>query len=427
MPRQTTELTDTQIKRTRPHANKDKLLTDGKGLILRIKPSGSRSWLLNYYTPFTKKRTNIGLGGYPAVPLKKARKKRDKYRALIAENIDPKDYRREAAAEAQTSQANTLVIQARKWLELKKPAISLNYHNRIEHSLELYIFPKLGKIPIHNINAPDTIRVIQHLADKGRTETILKLCRWLNEIMVRAVNGGLIHSNPLAGIKHTLTPERHTSVRQPTIKPAELAGFLRDLNRASITPTTLSLIEWLLHTMVRPGEGAGTLWEEIDLAESLWTIPPERMKGRKNPKTPEERRVPHVVPLSSQALQILEFMKPISGTSKYVFPSSRDNDRHANSEAPNMALKRMGYKGKLVAHGLRSLASTTLNEQEFNPDIIEAALAHVDNNSIRGTYNQAEYIEQRRVLMQWWGSHIEEAGTGQKSDKAYKHLKVVSK
>jgi len=314
---------------------------------------------------------------------------------LLAEDIDPKEHRRELSAKERTALENTFEAQARKWLQLKKPAISVSYYNRISHSLQLYILPKLGQVPIHKINAPETIKVIQPIAAKENFETVLKLCRWVNEIMVRAVNGGLIHSNPLAGIKHALIPERHSSVPQPSLKPAELPDFLKDLNAARITLTTRSLIEWLLYTMVRPGEGAGAKWDEIDLGKSTWTIPPERMKGRKNPKTPEKKRQPHVVPLSVQAQHILETMKPIS--------SSKYENEPTHNETANMALKRLGYKDRLVAHGLRSLASTILNEHEFNRDIIESALAHVDNNSIRGVYNRAEYLEQRRVMMQWWG------------------------
>lgn len=167
--------------------------------------------------------------------------------------------------------------------------------------------------------------------------------------------------------------------------------------------------------MVRPGEGAGAGWDEINFGQKLWVIPAERMKMKRD----------HIVPLTAQALAILETMKPISAHRTYIFPSIYKPREPMNISSANMALKRMGYKGQLVAHGLRSLASTVLNEQEFSHDVIEAALAHVDKNSIRATYNKAEYIEQRRVMMQWWSDYIEAATTGNaKTGKM--HLRVAS-
>ncbi len=149
-------------------------------------------------------------------------------------------------------------------------------------------------------------------------------------------------------------------------------------------------------TMTRPGEATGTRWSEIDFEAKVWTIPAERMKKRRE----------HKIPLSQSALQILEAMRPVSGLREHVFPSDREPKKAANPQTANMALKRMGYKGILVSHGLRALASTTLNEQEFAPDIIEAALSHVDSNDVRRAYNRADYLEKRREMMEWWSGHI---------------------
>ena len=179
----------------------------------------------------------------------------------------------------------------------------------------------------------------------------------------------------------------------------ELPDLLRALPTASINLTTRRLIDWQLHTMVRPSEAAGTRWCEIDWDHRLWNIPAERMKKKR----------PHTVPLTDQTIQILERMQPISGNREYVFTSHRNPTSHTHPSTTNVAIKRLGYKGKLVAHGLRSKASTTLNEYEFNPDVIEAALAHIDPNATRRAYNRAEYIEQRRAMMEWWSTHIDEA------------------
>ena len=203
----------------------------------------------------------------------------------------------------------------------------------------------------------------------------------------------------------------------PTLKPEQLPELMRSIATASIKRTTRCLIEWQLHTMVRPSEAAGTRWDEIDFETKLWTIPAERMKKKKE----------HIVPLSDQCLGLLEAMKPISHHREHVFPADRNPRTHANSSTGNMALKRMGYGGQLVSHGLRALASTTLNEQGFDPDIIEAALAHVDKNEVRKAYNRAQYLEQRLKLMGWWSEHIEQAATGNMSmANGNKNLRIVN-
>jgi integrase len=188
------------------------------------------------------------------------------------------------------------------------------------------------------------------------------------------------------------------------------------LSIASIKITTRCVIEWQLHTMVRPSEAAGTRWDEIDIENALWQIPAERMKKKK----------PHTVPLSPQCLELLSVMNPISSRSDYVFPSDRNLKTHTNAQTANTALKRMGFNKQLVAHGLRSLASTTLNEQGFDADIIEAALAHVGDNEVRNAYNRSEYIQRRIPMMNWWSAHIQKAATGNMSVTGNKTLKLVN-
>jgi integrase len=173
------------------------------------------------------------------------------------------------------------------------------------------------------------------------------------------------------------------------------------LSTANIKLTTRCLIEWQLHTMVRPSEAAGATWKEINEEKKLWIIPAERMKKRRE----------HTVPLTAQTPALLKVMRPISEHREHIFPADRNPKTHCNSETANMALKRMGFAGQLVSHGLRSLASTTLNEEGFNPDVIESALAHTDKNEVRRAYNRAQYIERRRELMKWWSEHIEKAAT----------------
>ncbi|MDE0550066.1 tyrosine-type recombinase/integrase, partial [Vibrio sp. VP6] len=240
-----------------------------------------------------------------------------------------------------------------------------------------------------------------------------RLCRIINEVMRLAVASGAIEVNYLSDITKLFPAPK--SKNMATIRPEELPELMRNLGNAKITDTIRCLLEWQLHTMTRPIEAATTRWSDIDLENEVWIVPAERMKMKK----------PHTIPLTPQTLAILEEMKKISGHREYVFPSHRNPNNHVNSQSANMALKRMGFEGRLVSHGLRTLASTTLNEQSFDPDVIEAALAHIDRNEVRRAYNRAEYLEQRRKLMCWWSQHIVDAAEGNVSIAGQKGLKLV--
>ncbi|QBF81958.1 DUF4102 domain-containing protein [Shewanella maritima] len=407
-------LTNTEIAQAKPRA-KEYNLTDGDGLILRVKPNGSKLWLFNYYHPYTKKRKNLGLGTYPEISLAQARQSRLDARKLVAANIDPKEHRDTVQKAAEQEQLNTLEKVANDWFLIKKTKVTNDYATSLWRSLENHLFPRLGKYPISKLTATSTIEVLKPIAAKGSLETVRRLCQRLNEIMIYAVNTGVIFSNPLSGISHAF--EAPKKQLMATIRPDELPELMQALNTASIKLVTRFLIEWQLHTMVRPNEAAGAKWSEIDFDNKLWTVPPARMKMKRE----------HIVPLSDQVLSLLEALKPISGHREHIFPADRDPKSHANSQTANMALKRMGYGGKLVSHGLRALASTTLNEQGFDPDLIEASLAHVDKNDVRRAYNRADYLERRKPIMAWWSEYIEQAASGSNSlAGGYKGLRVVN-
>lgn len=399
MARVTKPLTDTEIRQAKPK-DKEYSLADGRNLYLRVKVNGSKAWVLNYYRPGTKKRANVGLGPYPDVSLAAVRKKADELRTALAEGVDPTEHRQDKLRAHAEQHTNTFEYIARKWLTLKEGKVSPAYYEKISSRLEKYIFPKMGKTPIHKVTAVSAIEIIQPLANDEKLETVKKICRWTNEIMVYAVNTGVAHANPLAGIGKAFSAPKVTNL--PTLRPEELPNLMFAIHHSNTKLITRCLIEWQLHTMVRPAEASGTRWNEINLNKSEWTIPAERMKKNK----------PHVVPLSPQALRLLDVLKPFSGHREYVFPSDHDPRRSANSQSANRALARMGFHGRLVSHGLRALASTTLNEQGFDPDVIEAALAHVDKNSIRAAYNRAQYLERRREMMGWWSNHIESCAAG---------------
>ena len=213
--------------------------------------------------------------------------------------------------------------------------------------------------------------------------------------MIYAVNTGLLDANPASGVGMAF--QRPKKQNMPTLRPEELPELMRTLVMSNLSIPTRCLIHWQLLTLVRPSEASGTRWQEIDLNAKLWTIPAERMKAKRE----------HIVPLSSQALGILDVMKPISAHREHVFPSRNDPKQQMNSQTANAAIKRIGFGGRLVAHGLRSIASTALNEAEFNSDIIESALAHYDKNEVRRAYNRSTYLNQRRIIMEWWGNFVQ--------------------
>lgn len=396
------KLTDSKLRTAKPEA-KEYSLGDGDGLYLRVKPNGARLWVFNYYRPSDKKRANISFGPYPDVTLAAARERRREARALLAQAIDPKRHKEEQIAFVQAEQeanANTFERMAAMWLELKRHDVSEAYADDSWRSLELYVLPFIGSMPINQIRAPKVIEMLRPIEADGKHETVRRLCQRINEILDYSVNHGLLDANPCAAIRKVF--KKPSKKHMPTLKPTELPMLMADIANGRLDHTTRCQIEWSLHTLVRPGESAGTRWDEIDFEGRVWNIPANRMKMDR----------PHRVPLTSQALSLLERMKPISGHRPYVFPGYRDPLGHINNQSANAALKRLGYGGRLVAHGLRSLGSTTLNEQGFNPDAIEAALSHSDENEIRRAYNRTDYFEQRVIMMNWWSNHIEQASQG---------------
>ncbi|MBL0712051.1 MAG: tyrosine-type recombinase/integrase [Colwellia sp.] len=407
------QLTNTEVKAAKAKDKPYKLF-DGAGLVLKVRANGSKSWLFIYNQPITKKRAELVLGIYPNISIANARKLRAKAKELLAKGIDPKEQKDKELQESKKAAFNTLEQVAAKWHLVKKTKVSNDHANDIWRSLEIHIFPLLGKIAIAEITAPQSIEALSPLVAKGSLETVKRVSQRLNEIMAYAVNTGVIHSNPLAGIKAAF--ENPVKRNMPTIPPEQLPELMKAISYASIKIVTRCLIEWQLHTMVRPSEASGAKWCEIDLKNNLWLIPAERMKKKRE----------HTVPLTKQTLELLERLKPLSGHSEYLFPADRDYRKHTNEQTANAALKRMGYHKKLVAHGMRALASTTLNSQGFDEDVIEAALAHVDKDEVRRAYNRTDYLERRQVLMAWWSNYIEQAATGkQVINSTIKYLKAV--
>ena len=396
MARMTRPLTNNEIHKAKP-LEKDFTLHDGDGLFLLVKTSGKKLWRFRYQRPNSSSRTNLSLGSYPALTLAVARQMRDQYLTMLAQGIDPQKQQEEVSEQRQIELDSIFSVVAGRWFQLKSKSVTEDYAKDIWRSLEKDIFPTIGEIPVQALKARTIVEALEPIKARGALETVRRLVQRINEIMIYAVNTGLIDANPASGVGMAF--EKPKKQNMPTLRPEELPKLMRSLVMSNLSITTRCLIEWQLLTLVRPAEASGTQWAEIDFDMKLWVIPADRMKAKRE----------HVVPLSKQALEILEVMRPMSANRQYVFPSRNNPKEPMNSQTANAALKRIGYGGKLVAHGLRSIASTALNEANFNPDVIEAALAHSDKNEVRRAYNRSTYLEQRVKLMNWWGEKVKES------------------
>lgn len=400
MGRITKPLSATQIESAKPK-EKEYNLSDGQGLHLRIKPNGTKLWLFNYSHPITRKRTNIGLGKYPSVSLALARSLRADNLELLAKKVDPKSYRDALATKQKEASALTFQVVAEEWLRHHSSSVKNETIIAIEKSLKKNVLPYIGGMPILEVKFSFLKNdVIRKIIDRQSLVIARKVARRINQIMTFAVLNEYIEFNPASELSK-LIPASHQR-NLPALNPEEMGELLKAAHFSSMTLQTRCLFEWQLHTMVRPGEAVSAQWSEIDFSKRLWIIPANKMKAKRE----------HIVPLTAAVISILDIMAPISGHREYIFPSNIDPNTCMNRETLNRALVRMGFKGRTVAHGLRALASTTLNENGFEPDIIEAALAHKDSNKVRAAYNRATYLEQRRELMNWWSNHVLESCEG---------------
>lgn len=393
MARTTRPLTNTEVLRAKA-LEKDLTLHDGDGLFLLVKTNGKKLWRFRYQRPTTKQRTMMGLGAFPAISLADARRLKADYLSLLANGIDPQIQAKVAEEQQQIALDSIFSTVAANWFLLKSKSVTPDYAKDIWRSLEKDVFPTIGEIPVQKIKARTLIEALESVKARGALETVRRLVQRINEIMIYAVNTGLIDANPASGVGMAF--EKPKKKNMPTLRPEELPNLMHSLTMSNLSVSTRCLIEWQLLTLVRPSEASGTQWAEIDLDAKLWIIPAERMKAKRE----------HIVPLSPQALDILNIMKPISAHRTHVFPSRSDPLKPMNSQTANAALKRIGFAGKLVAHGLRSIASTALNERGYNPDVIEAALAHSDKNEVRRAYNRSVYLEKRKQLMNDWGKIV---------------------
>lgn len=394
-------LTDTACKNAKPKDNKPTKYADEKGMYLLVNQAG-KYWRMDYR--FADKRQTLALGVYPEVSLKEAREKRDEARRLLAEGINPNEHRKIVKATKTLQVENSFEAVAREWFAKYKPTWSDGHAERIIRRLERDIFPWLGKRPIGDIEAPELLAVLRRIESRNAIETAHRAMQNAGQVFRYAIATGRAKHNPAADLVGALAPVVKTSF--PTITdPAKIAELLRAIDGYQGTLETKCALRLAPLVFVRPGELRQAEWCEVDLDNARWVIPAERMKMREK----------HIVPLSSQAVAVLRELHPLTGHGQYVFPGARSKKRPMSENTINAALRRLGYdKDTMTGHGFRHMASTLLNEQGWNRDAIERQMAHAERNSIRATYNYAEYMPERIKMMQAWADYLDALKAGAK-------------
>ena len=386
-------LTDLEIRRAKP-SEKAYTKADGNGLSLQIEPNGSKGWRFRYR--FEGKAKMLSLGTYPKVSLSEARKKRDEAQELLAAGINPSDSRKEKKLAQQDRLGNTFEVIAKEWYQRRYDLWAESYRTEMIATFEKDVFPYIGHRPIDSITPMELMSVLTRLEQRGATEKMRKVRQRCGEVWKYAIATGRALSNPAPDLASVMMP--HKKENSPHLKVAELSEFFTVLQAYRGNVLIKLAMRLLILTGTRPGELRKAEWSEFDFENNLWNITEERMKMRR----------PHLVPLSTQSLAILKELKTMTCAYQYVFPGRLEKVKPISDMSLNVLIRRIGYGGRSTGHGFRHTMSTILHEQGFNSAWIETQLAHVDKNSIRGTYNHAQYLDGRREMMQWYADFIDE-------------------
>jgi integrase len=399
MPRQCKPLTATEVKNL-PAKSTVYRAFDGQGMYIEVHPSGSMYWRMKYQLHKSEKR--ISLGKYPEVSLAQARKLREEARALVAAGKDPVQTRRVEKARSAALAGDTFEKVAREWFKVYSKRIVESTAIRTLNMLETDIFPVIGNRPVCEIITPELLFVIRKVESRGAVETAHRIAQRCNAIFRFAAQTGISDNNPAANLAGALQPIRRQHYKY--LKEADLPEFFRklDTNEADLSLLTVAAIRLLTLTFVRTTELIAAKWSEFDFEKKLWLIDPERMKVK--------GRGAHKVPLSKQAIKVLEDLRCISGNREYVFPNANSPLRAMSNNTILFALYRMGYHSRATGHGFRATASTILNEHDFPRDHIERQLAHGEEDKIRAAYNHAEHLKERTHMMQWYADHLDSLG-----------------
>ncbi|HWF66295.1 MAG TPA: integrase arm-type DNA-binding domain-containing protein [Acidobacteriaceae bacterium] len=391
----TKPLTDVKLKTSAcPKGQAIMKLHDGNGLYLWVFSNGKKHWRFRWHVD--GKERLLALGQYPHVSLAEARKRRDKLQTQRANDLDPSAERKAANQRKRVAQANSFQVVALEWYEKQRHTWVASHIRDVDRRLRGNIFPILGLRPIGEIEAPELLSAIRKIESRGSYDLAHRVLQVCGQVFRYGIATGRCTRDLSKDLRGALTP--HVKQHQAAVRPEELPKLMRAIagyDRLGSSQVRLAL-QLLALTFVRTGELIGATWPEFNLDEKVWVIPAERMK----------MRAEHIVPLSTRTIALLAELKPLSGHSQFILPG-RNAAKTLSNGAMLMALKRLGYKGRMTGHGFRAVASTVLNEHGFRPDVIERQLAHCERNAVRGAYNRAEYLSERKRMMQWWADYVD--------------------
>jgi len=401
MPKRIIPLSDMKVQKAKSKG-KNVTLFDGGGLFLMVTPTGGKLWRFKYR--YNGKQKLLAFGSYPEITLLDARRRRDDARRLLANNVDPGAIRK-AQKQAKVEETETVEVIAREWHEKFKTKWTQGHATKIMRALERDVFPWIGTRPIKDIKAPELLTVLRRVESRGVLEGAHRIRGICNMIFRYAVSTGRAERNPAQDLIGSLPPAKEKHLAAIT-EPKKVRELLRAIDGYSGSYVVKLALQLSPLVFVRPGELRHMEWSEVDFDESLWSIPAEKMKMRE----------PHLVPLSRQAIKILEEIKKLTGASKYAFPSGRTFDRPMSNNAVLAALRRMGYtKDEMTPHGFRAMARTIIDEfLQVRPDFIEAQLAHRVSDPLGRSYNRTQHLNERRKMMQKWADYLDGLKIGAK-------------
>jgi len=382
--------------------------SDAGGLYLEATKTGAKLWRWKYR--FAGKEKRLSLGQYPAVSLAKARKERDAARAQLAAGTDPSQAKRDARQagliQTETSFEAVTRLWWKDWAANKAPRHGEYVLNRLEADA----FPLIGAKCVRDLGAPVFVRMAKGIEARGAADIARRVLQTCGQVMRYAVAHGIAERNPVADVRPGDVLRARRQVNFARVSVEEMPDLMRKIVAYPGSVYTRLAMQLMALTFVRTGELIGARWQEFDLDRAEWRIPAERTKSRRE----------HWVPLSRQTIEVLRCLHAAHGEAerckgaRLLFPGERDRTKPMSNNTILQALERMGYRGRMTGHGFRGVASTALNEMGYRPDVIEAQLAHVEENRVRAAYNHARYSEERRELMQQWADFLDavrQAGT----------------
>ena len=393
------KLTATAVKQAKPKT-KAYSLSDGGWLYLFVKPNGTKAWRFNYR--FHGKQKTLAIGVYPAISLKAARKKHEEARDNLANGIDPNSAKQAQKAADQDALANSFEVIALEWLQ-KRGVKSESTEQRQNSLLKNDLFPYLGKRPISRITSPDLLKTLRRIESRGAIETAHRAKQLAGQIFRYAVATGRAERDPSVDLKDALAQPKRTHFKSLT-EPSDVAPLMVAIRNYQGTPTVMAALKLSPLLFCRPGELRHLEWEEVKFKENRIELPAEKMKMQE----------PHIIPLSSQAMEILKELQPITGRGKYVFPSARGASRPLSDNGVRTALRTLGYTNEQISpHGFRAMARTMLDEiLNFPLDWIEHQLAHAVRDPNGRAYNRTKHISQRQQMMQTWADYLDGLANG---------------